>query len=149
MDFQTPRDHPKPVKTSETTVALYENKVSKKQKKRAPEVHFCPIWEVFLRSVADFSDFFSIFGASKKTSKKRHTEEAEPDPVWSLKRANSQKHSRSQQLKAKKLDSQWYIVTRSKEGLQTPFVPEARWRIQRHSRPSSQRLGGQIASGIY
>ena len=68
---------------------LHENKVSKKSKKRAPELHFGSILDLFWRPVADFSDFFSILEASKKTSKKRHTEETEPDPVWSLKRANS------------------------------------------------------------
>ena len=56
-------------------VVLYENKVSKKSKKRAPELHFGSILELFWRPVADFSDFFWIFGAGKKTSKKRHTYE--------------------------------------------------------------------------
>ena len=51
-------NHPKPEKTSKTTVVLYENKVSKKSKKRAPELHFASILHLLLRSLADFSDFF-------------------------------------------------------------------------------------------
>ena len=72
VDFGAPRDHPEPVKTSKTTVALYENNVSKKSKKRAPELQFGSILDLFLRSLADFSDFFSIFGVGKKTMKKRN-----------------------------------------------------------------------------
>ena len=83
IDFWSPRDHPEPVKTSKTIVVLYENKVSKKSKKRAPELHFGSILELFLRSLADFSDFFSIFGVGKKTMKKRTPEES---PRWPLER---------------------------------------------------------------
>ena len=71
IDFWSPRDHPEPVKTSKTTVVLYENKVSKKSKKRAPELHFGSILELFLRSLADFSDFFWIFGVGKKPMKNK------------------------------------------------------------------------------
>ena len=67
IDFWSPWNHPEPVKTSKTSVVLYENKVSKKSKKRAPELHFGSILELCLRSLADFSDFFSIFGVGKKT----------------------------------------------------------------------------------
>ena len=87
IDFWSPRDHPEPVKTSKTTVVLYENKVSKKSKKRAPELHFGSILDLFWRPVADFSDFFWIFGASKKTLKKRHTVERRARSVLVLKKS--------------------------------------------------------------
>ena len=61
IDFWSPRDHPKPEKTSKTTVVLYENKVSKKSKKRAPELHFSSMLDLFLRSLADFFRFFRFF----------------------------------------------------------------------------------------
>ena len=64
IDFWSPRDLPEPVKTSKTIVVLYENKVSKKSKKWAPELHFGSILDLFWRSVADFSEFFSILEAS-------------------------------------------------------------------------------------
>ena len=75
VDFGAPRDHPEPVKTSKTTVVLYENKVSKKSKKRAPELHFGSILDLFWRPVADFSDFLVFFFQTRFLMKKRYTGE--------------------------------------------------------------------------
>ena len=71
IDFGALRDPPGPQKTSKTIVVLYENKVSKKSKKRAPELHFGSILDLFWRPVADFSDFFLDFWSEQKNSEKK------------------------------------------------------------------------------